>query len=350
MQRRYQKLIEESPSPVVDDALRTRIGEAATAIAREAGYVNAGTVEFLVESGGSFYFMEVNARLQVEHPVTEMVTGFDLVRYQILVALGEPVQLEPSSRGHAIECRLNAEDPLHDFLPGPGVVTRLRRPGGSFVRLDTGIAEGRPVVGNYDSLFGKLIVWAEDRELCRRRMLRALDEIEVEGIPTTIPFHRWALATEEFRTAGAHTKFVEEALAAGRFQAEDAATAPASGPALAPVTGDGDRPIRLAVEVDGRRIPVLLWGEHLPVPPKAPASASALGGGDPSNVTAPMQGTILQVMVQPGQQVASGDVVLILEAMKMENHIAAARNGVVKDVLVGKGDVVDSGTLLVSLE
>ena len=183
---------------MVDDALRTRIGEASTAIAREAGYVNAGTVEFLVEPGGSFYFMEVNARLQVEHPVTEMVTGFDLVRYQILVALGEPVQLEPSSRGHAIECRLNAEDPLHDFLPGPGVVTRLRRPGGSFVRLDTGIAEGRPVVGNYDSLFGKLIVWAEDRELCRRRMLRALEEIQVEGIPTTIPFHRWALQTEEY--------------------------------------------------------------------------------------------------------------------------------------------------------
>jgi acetyl-CoA/propionyl-CoA carboxylase biotin carboxyl carrier protein len=230
-------------------------------------------------------------------------------------------------------------------------------PGGSFVRLDTGLAEGRPVVGNYDSLFGKLIVWAEDRELCRRRMLRALDEIQVEGITTTIPFHRWALRTEEFRTGAVHTKFVEEAFAAGRFQAElaaaDAAAGVAAGGSVAggpAVAADGERPIRLTVEVDGRRIPVLLWGDHLPVPPKPPASASGFGAGDASNVTAPMQGTILQVMVQPGQQVASGDVVLILEAMKMENHIAASRDGVVKDVLVGKGDVVDSGTLLVSLE
>jgi acetyl-CoA/propionyl-CoA carboxylase biotin carboxyl carrier protein len=357
MQRRYQKLIEESPSPVVDDALRARIGEAAVAIAREAGYVNAGTVEFLVEPGGSFYFMEVNARLQVEHPVTEMVTGLDLVRYQILVALGEPVEVTPFLRGHAIECRLNAEDPFHDFQPRPGMVTRLRMPGGSFVRLDTGLAEGRPVVGNYDSLFGKLIVWAEDRELCRRRMLRALDEIEIEGITTTIPFHRWALRTEEFRTGGVHTKFVEEAFANGRFPAElataDADDATAGGGAFtgaSVVAGDGERPIRLTVEVDGRRIPVLLWGDHLPVPPKPPASASGFGASDASNVTAPMQGTILQVMVEPGQQVASGDVVLILEAMKMENHIAAARDGVVKDVLVAGGDVVDRGTLLVALE
>jgi acetyl-CoA/propionyl-CoA carboxylase biotin carboxyl carrier protein len=225
------------------------------------------------------------------------------------------------------------------------MVTRFRPPGGSFVRLDTGLAEGRPVVGNYDSLFGKLIVWAEDRELCRRRMLRALDEIQVEGIPTTIPFHEWALETEEFRTGRVHTKFVEEAFAEGRFHPEHAAAAIGS-----PVPADGDRPISLAVEVDGRRIPVLLWGEHLPVPPKAPASASGFGASDASNVVAPMQGTILQVMVEAGQPVATGDVVLILEAMKMENHIAASRDGVVKDVLVGKGDVVDSGTLLVSLE
>src|SRR5206468_6253452 len=149
MQRRYQKLIEESPSPVVDADLRVRIGDAATSIAREAGYVNAGTVEFLVEPDGSFYFMEVNARLQVEHPVTEMVTGLDLVRWQILVAMGEPVELAPSLRGHSIECRLNAEDPSRDFLPGPGVVTRLDRPGGAFVRLDAGVTAGRDVSGQY---------------------------------------------------------------------------------------------------------------------------------------------------------------------------------------------------------
>src|SRR6266496_2506187 len=196
MQRRYQKLIEEAPSPVVDADLRARIGEAAVGIAHEAGYVNAGTVEFLVEPGGDFYFMEVNARLQVEHPVTEMVSGLDLVRYQILVALGEPIELAPSMRGHSIECRLNAEDPYRDFLPGPGTVTRHRPPGGAFVRLDSGLTEGRSVSGAYDSLFAKLIVWAEDRELARRRMLHALDDVQIEGVPTTIPFHKWALQTE----------------------------------------------------------------------------------------------------------------------------------------------------------
>src|SRR6266498_2837563 len=200
LQRRYQKLVEESPSPVVDEGLRARIGQAAVDIASAGGYLNAGTVEFLVEEDGSFYFIEMNARLQVEHPVTEMVSGLDLVHLQLLVALDEEVEMEPRTRGHAIECRINAEDPYRDFLPGPGLITSYRPPGGPFVRLDSGVAEGRRVVGDYDSLVAKLVVWGEDRENTRRRMLRALDEFVVEGIPTTMPFHRWDLDSVPFRS------------------------------------------------------------------------------------------------------------------------------------------------------
>jgi acetyl-CoA/propionyl-CoA carboxylase biotin carboxyl carrier protein len=344
MQRRYQKLIEESPSPGVDEALRARIGEAAMGIAREAGYVNAGTVEFLVEPDGSFYFMEVNARLQVEHPVTEMVTGLDLVRYQILAAMGEPVELEPSFRGHAIECRLNAEDPAKEFLPGPGLVTKFRRPGGSFVRVDTGIAEGRPVVGNYDSLFAKLIVWAEDRELARRRTILALREMQVEGIPTTIPFHLWALDTPEFREARVHTKFVEEAIAAGTMTL----TEPAGS---ATAATDSGRPAHIVVEVDGHRVPVRVWGEPVRQAPSVPLAAGQSGSAsaDGEVVTAPMQGTILQVLVELGQEVTAGQTVCILEAMKMENHIAAHRDGTVAEVSITKGDVVETGQPMVAI-
>jgi acetyl-CoA/propionyl-CoA carboxylase, biotin carboxylase, biotin carboxyl carrier protein len=344
MQRRYQKLIEESPSPGVDEALRARIGEAAMGIAREAGYVNAGTVEFLVEPDGSFYFMEVNARLQVEHPVTEMVTGLDLVRYQILAAMGEAVELEPSSRGHAIECRLNAEDPAKEFLPGPGLVTKFRRPGGSFVRVDTGIAEGQPVVGNYDSLFAKLIVWAEDRELARRRTIQALGEIEVEGIPTTIPFHLWALDTPEFREGRVHTKFVEEAIAAGTMTL----TEPAGSTTAATDTA---RPVHIVVEVGGHRVPVRVWGEPVRQAPSVPLAAGQSGSAsaDGEVVTAPMQGTILQVLVELGQEVTAGQTVCILEAMKMENHIAAHRDGTVAEVSITKGDVVETGQPMVAI-
>jgi acetyl-CoA/propionyl-CoA carboxylase biotin carboxyl carrier protein len=347
MQRRYQKLIEEAPSPVVDPDLRERIGEAAVGIAREAGYVNAGTVEFLVEPSGSFYFMEVNARLQVEHPVTEMVTGLDLVRYQILVALGERVELAPDMRGHSIECRLNAEDPYRDFLPGPGMVTRHRRPGGPFVRLDSGLTEGRPVVGAYDSLFAKLIVWAEDRELARRRMLHALDDVQVEGVPTTIPFHRWALATDAFRTGTVTTNFVEEALAGGALKP------PAGGdPFIRTPAGPGSRPLRLVVEVDGHRVPVSIVDDGLRTPP-SPAAGSSHGGmatGAGEVVAAQMQGRILDVLVEQGQQVAAGDTVVILEAMKMENHVTATIDGKVTEVAVSKGEVVEIGQALAVIE
>jgi acetyl-CoA/propionyl-CoA carboxylase biotin carboxyl carrier protein len=347
MQRRYQKLIEEAPSPAVDADLRVRIGRAAVGIAREAGYVNAGTVEFLVEPDGEFYFMEVNARLQVEHPVTEMVTGMDLVRYQILVALGEPVEPAAEMRGHSIECRLNAEDPYRDFLPGPGMVTRHRRPGGPFVRLDSGLTEGRPVAGAYDSLFAKLIVWAEDRELARRRMLHALDDVLVEGIPTTIPFHKWALNTKEFRTGNVTTKFVEEALAGGALKPPDGVD-----PFVRTPTAADRHPVELVVEVDGHRVPVTIVDDGLRTPPPAAAASAhgSLADGAGEVIEAQMQGRILQVLVQEGQRVAAGDTVVILEAMKMENHVTATKDGTVTKLAVSTGEVVELGQAIAVIE
>jgi acetyl-CoA/propionyl-CoA carboxylase, biotin carboxylase, biotin carboxyl carrier protein len=347
-QRRYQKLIEESPSPVVDQSLRARIGAAAVAIAEEVGYVNAGTVEFLVDEEGSFFFMEMNTRLQVEHPVTEFVSGLDLVRLQLLVAFGEEVDLTADPRGHAIECRINAEDPARDFLPGPGLVTGLHVPNGPFTRFDTGVTEGRRVVGDYDSMFAKLIVWSDDRDLATDRMLRALDELRVDGVPTTAPFHRWLLRTEEFRRGGVHTKFVEEALAEGRFRPEEHADGQGAGEAA---EAGAARPVRMVVEVDGRRVPVSLWGEGLRRPPRPPASSGAGSASSAAGVVAsPMQGMILDVLVKPGQQIAAGDVVAILEAMKMENQVPAGIEGTVSEVAVSKGDVVEVGQPLVVIE
>ena len=344
LQRRYQKLVEETPSPVVNTSLRVQIGEAALAIAGACGYQNAGTVEFLVDQDGSFYFMEMNTRLQVEHPVTELCDGLDLVRLQLLVAMGERVEVEPEPRGHAIECRINAEDPHRDFLPGPGLITGWQPPGGPFVRLDTGVAEGRRVAGDYDSLFAKLVVWGEDRELARRRMLRALDEFEVEGIPTTLPFHRWVLRTEEYIQATADTRWVERALEAGEFappgepQAEGSASS-------APL-----RPVHLVVEVDGHRVPVKVWGDDVRTAPPAPNAGGSNAQGLAGVIAAPMQGTILDVKVLPGQRVAAGDVVAILEAMKMENHIAATVEGTVSEIAVSRGEVVETGQPLVVIE
>ncbi|MGH2662599.1 MAG: biotin carboxylase N-terminal domain-containing protein [Actinomycetota bacterium] len=343
LQRRYQKLMEESPSPVVDAELRARIGEAALAVTKAAGYVNAGTVEFLVEDDGSFYFLEVNARLQVEHPVTEMVTGLDLVRLQIEVALGEKVDLAPELRGHAIECRVNAEDPSADFMPGPGTVTRLRLPGGPFVRVDAGITEGKTIPGDYDSLFAKLIVWGADREAARRRAIRALDELVVEGVPSTAPFHRWVLDTLAFREASHTTRWVEQALSEGQFPAEQGGSPGAAATPFDPAT--------VVVEVDGRRVPVRVWGDDVPTAPAPPEkSAHTAHGHLADTITAPMQGTILQVMVEEGQEIEAGDVVCILEAMKMENHIASTHDAVVGSVAVAAGDVVELGQVLFVLE
>ena len=345
VQRRHQKLVEETPSPVVDERLRTRMFEAAEALARDAGYVNAGTVECIVDEDGAFYFLEMNTRLQVEHTVTEMVTGYDLVALQVLIAMGERIDhLRPEPRGHAIQCRINAEDPARNFLPGPGRITTYREPSGPFVRVDSGVREGKEIPGQYDSLFAKLVVSAEDRERARRRMLRALDEFVVEGVPTTIPLHRWILGTEEFRRGTHTTTWLERAMrgAGLRPQTDLRPSEPAT---------RGPRPADVLVEVDGRRIPVRIYDERRAVAPRPPA---ALGGRRPEHVhgeiRAEMQGTILKVLVEKGQEIEAGDVICILEAMKMENHIASPRGGVVTELPIKAGQVVQTGQVLAVID
>ncbi|MGH2711315.1 MAG: acetyl/propionyl/methylcrotonyl-CoA carboxylase subunit alpha [Actinomycetota bacterium] len=346
LQRRYQKLVEESPSPIVDSELRSRIGEAALAVAKAAGYVNAGTVEFLLDEDGSFYFLEVNARLQVEHPVTEMVTGLDLVRLQIEVAGGEKVDLSPDLNGHAIECRINAEDPEKNFLPKPGLITALQLPAGPFVRVDAGVTAGREVPREYDSLIAKLVVWGQDRETATRRMLRALEEFVVEGPATTIPFHRWVLQQQAFIDGTHHTRWVESEIEAGRMELPEATKASHASALLAGT----DAVAQVVVEVEGRRIPARVWGAELPTAPRPPESSSTAHGGVAGAVTAPMQGTILKVLVETGQTIEAGDVVCILEAMKMENHIASTSSGKITGVAIKAGDVVEGGQALVTIE
>ncbi|HEX6400632.1 MAG TPA: biotin carboxylase N-terminal domain-containing protein [Actinomycetota bacterium] len=342
VQRRHQKLIEETPSPHFDDGIRERFAEATTALAREAGYVNAGTVECVMDEDGDFYFLEMNTRLQVEHTVTEVVTGMDLVALQIRVALGERITLDPRPRGAAIQCRINAEDPGRNFLPGPGRVTAYREPAGPFVRVDSGITAGREIPGEYDSMFAKLIVGGEDRETARRRALRALDEFVVEGVPTTIPVHRWVLGSKEFRDASHTTTWLERALAGAELPRH---------PDLAATVQTQGRPADILVEVDGRRVPVRIFDERRQLAPRPPAAPDAHGGEHVhGEIRAPMQGTIVKVLVEKGQEVRPGDVICILEAMKMENHIPAPREGEVTDLPIHAGQVVDTGQLLAVID
>ena len=344
IQRRHQKLIEETPSPVVDEDLRARIGEAAIALAKAAGYVNAGTVECIVDDDGGFYFLEMNTRLQVEHTVTEMVTGLDLVALQIAVALGQRVDLASAEpRGHAIQCRINAEDPSRNFLPGPGRVSRYHEPSGPFVRVDSAIREGDEIPPDYDSMFAKLVVSAEDRERARRRMLRALDEFHVEGVPTTIPLHRFILQTREFREGSHTTTWLERALRDAELPGSDwAAATPSEPPGV---------PAELLVELDGRRVPVRIFDRRRARAPRPPSRHEAhVGEHVHSVIAAPMQGTILRVLVEPGQEIRAGEVICILEAMKMENAIPAPREGVVSELPIRAGQVVAAGQTLAVID
>ena len=259
-QRRHQKLIEEAPAPAIPDETRRAMGEAAVKVALACGYVNAGTVEMLFQDG-EFFFLEMNTRLQVEHCVTEEITGLDLVAEQLRVASGEPLSFTQESvehHGHSIECRINAEDPSKNFMPSPGTITRLRVPSGPGVRWDGGYTEGDAISQYYDNLVGKLIVWAPDRDRAIERMLRALDEFEIEGVRTTIPAHKVLLAHDDFRAARHSTKWVEDEVDQSQF------AAPAAAPHRAPAAADGEAAEELVertvpVEVDGRRFSVRVW-------------------------------------------------------------------------------------------
>ncbi|HEX6399349.1 MAG TPA: biotin/lipoyl-containing protein, partial [Actinomycetota bacterium] len=342
VQRRHQKLIEETPSPLFDEKIRERFAEATTTLAREAGYVNAGTVECVMDEDGDFFFLEMNTRLQVEHTVTEMVTGLDLVALQIRVTLGERLALDAAPRGAAIQCRINAEDPGRNFLPGPGRVTRYREPAGPFVRVDSGIEQGREIPGDYDSMFAKLIVSGHDRDTARVRMLRALDEFRVEGVPTTIPVHRWILESKEFRAGRHTTTWLERALADAALPAH---------PDLASSGAPPNRPADILVEVDGRRVPVRIFDERREPAPRPPVTPDAHHGEHVhGEILAPMQGTIVKVLVEKGQEVRPGDVICILEAMKMENHVPSTRDGEVTDLPIHAGQVVETGQVLAVID
>ena len=363
-QRRHQKLIEESPAPDFPDEVRRAMGDAAVDVCRACGYVNAGTVEFLYEDGG-FYFLEMNTRLQVEHPVTELVTGLDLVAWQLRIATGEPLpfgQDDIVRRGHAIEVRINAEDPSGGrFAPSPGVIAAFDAPAGPGVRLDAGYAAGDTVSQYYDNLVAKLVVWAEDRDAARRRMLRALEETHISGIATTIPADIAILLHSDFAEARHSTKWVEECLDLSHVKAE-----PAHSETSAADAGSEELELKeLTAEVDGRRYRLKLWVPSGATVPKSapsarasrsravrprPEAGSARAGSGPDAVTVPMQGTIVKVLVAPGDTVRAGQTVCILEAMKMENAISAERDGVVREVHVAAGDSVGGGDVVVIVE
>jgi acetyl-CoA/propionyl-CoA carboxylase biotin carboxyl carrier protein len=370
VQRRHQKLVEESPAAGLSETTRRAMGEAAVQVAKACGYVNAGTVEMLYqapetpgathEGDGDFYFLEMNTRLQVEHCVTEMVTSLDLVAEQIRIASGEPLSFTQDSverRGHAIEVRINAENATKGFLPSPGTISRLRLPAGPGVRWDGGYDEGDTISQYYDNLVGKLIVWAPDRDRARHRMLRALRELVIGGIHTTVPAHELVLAHPDFASGNHSTNWLENEV--------DLSVLTPSAPAAAPADTEVDEPRTehtVPVEVDGKRFDVKLWLPSVPAaaasgggaaaPKRAPkprAAASAGGGGD-GTVTAPMQGTIVKVLVNAGDTVEAGQALLVLEAMKMENHISAERGGTVAEVRVAAGETVGTGTVLVVIE
>jgi acetyl-CoA/propionyl-CoA carboxylase biotin carboxyl carrier protein len=360
-QRRHQKLVEESPAPAFPDELRYAMGEAAVKVAKAVGYYNAGTVEFIYQDG-EFFFLEMNTRLQVEHPVTEMVTGIDLVEWQVRVASGEALPMTQDEvlaqrRGHAIEIRINAENPAGGrFLPSPGTITRLTAPDGFGTRFDGGYESGDTVSQFYDNLIGKLVVWGRDRQVAIARAVRALEELVVEGVATTIPADLAILRHPDFQAATHSTKWVEETL---DLSGVEAPKAPASAP-----SADGVAPLverSTTVEVDGRRFAVTMWvPEAAPVlataaatPARKPARAASGGGAAAignGEVAVPMQGTIVKVLVEVGSKVEAGQPVVILEAMKMENQIQAEISGTVTKVKVAPGETVGSGDIVVVIE
>ncbi len=378
LQRRHQKVIEEGPSAALSDELREEIGEAARRGVAAAEYTNAGTVEFLVEEepgrdgplgpDTNFYFLEVNTRIQVEHTVTEEITGYDIVKRQIQIAAGEEVDFEQADveiDGHAMEFRINAENAAEDFAPATGgTLETYDPPGGIGVRLDDALKQGDELVTDYDSMIAKLVVWGEDRGECIERSLRALREYEIEGIPTIIPFHRLMLSDEEFVASTHTTKYLDEEIDISRIEEAQKQ--------WGGDTGDGDGSDEetvereFTVEVNGKRFEVELEEHGAPAiptgsvdaggqasPPQPAGGDSGSSGavaGEGETVDAEMQGTILSIEVEEGDDVEAGDVLVVLEAMKMENDIVASQGGTVTEIAVEEEQSVDMGDTLVVLE
>jgi acetyl-CoA/propionyl-CoA carboxylase, biotin carboxylase, biotin carboxyl carrier protein len=350
VQRRHQKLIEESPAPAVDPELRERIGRIGTEAARAVGYRSAGTVEGLLQDG-EYFFLEMNTRVQVEHCVTEMVTGIDIVREQVKIAAGEPLayaQEDVALRGHAIECRINAEDASKNFAPAPGTVGSYREPAGPFVRVDSGAEEGYEVLPLYDPMIAKLIVWDVDRQASTRRMLRALGEFEIGGLKTLVPFHRALLATEQWARGETCRDLVEDR----DWLKQLAFPAPQKAAEEEPEEETVERDY--AVEVSGRKFEVKVIGAPFAPNGAAPTGAARKaprrerksgsgGGGAPGALISPIQGTVLRVAVEQGATVEEGALVCVIEAMKMENEITAPSAGTVEELGVSEGGSVATG-------
>src|SRR3954447_11971138 len=357
VQRRHQKVVEESPAPAVDDEMRDRIGQIGVEAARAVDYVGAGTVEGLLQ-GGEYFFLEMNTRVQVEHCVTEMTTGIDIVREGIRAAAGEElsvVQDDVVLRGHAIECRINAEDASKNFAPAPGQITSYREPAGPGVRVDSGVTAGSEITPMYDPMVAKLIVWDADREQATARMLRALAEYEIGGLKTLIPFHIALLQTEQWANGETCRDLLE---------AKDWLKALAFPSARKPASDDGEAEESVeqtyTVEVSGRKFDVRVIGPPFPgagagangaapAGPRKPQRAQRAdsgGGAGADELVSPLQGNMWKVLVEAGQTVEEGQLVCIIEAMKMENEITAHKAGVVSELSVKEGDAVSSGTTI----
>jgi acetyl-CoA/propionyl-CoA carboxylase biotin carboxyl carrier protein len=363
LQRRHQKLVEEAPAPFLTPEQEQLLVDSSIAILREAGYVGAGTCEFLVARDGTVSFLEVNTRLQVEHPVTEEVTGIDLVREQLRIAAGEPLGYDAvPARGHSLEFRINGEDPAAGFLPSPGRITRLRFPGGPGVRVDSGVVEGDTVSGAFDSMIAKLIVTGATRQQAIERARRALAELEVVGIPTVVPFHRAVLDAPDFAPAdpeqpfSIHTRWIETTFAA---TVAGLAGPPQPAAPAEPEPEPEQLTERVVVEVGGKRIEVVLPAglglasgrtrSGLAARPNRPRRTSGrpmVSAANGTTLASPMQGTIVKVAVADGAEVAEGDLIVVLEAMKMEQPLLAHRAGTVQRLSAGVGASVSAGTAI----
>ncbi|MBK4138845.1 acetyl/propionyl/methylcrotonyl-CoA carboxylase subunit alpha [Corynebacterium macginleyi] len=350
LQRRFQKLVEEAPAPFLSEEQRASIHESAKRICREANYYGAGTVEYLVGADGLISFLEVNTRLQVEHPVSEETTGLDLVREQFKIAQGEKLSLseDPAPRGHAFEFRINGEDAAAGFMPAPGTIVKYSEPAGPGVRVDSGVVQGSVIGGQFDSMLAKLIVWGPDRETALRRSARALSEYQVEGLPTVLPFDRAIVAdpafTAENGSFDVYTKWIEEAWDNQLAPHDDSTDAEAGAPEASQVH---------TVEIDGRRIEVSLpatFGITGARKRKKRKGAGAKASVSGDAVTAPMQGTVIKVNVEEGQEVNEGDIVVVLEAMKMENPVKAHKSGTVTGLAVKAGASTTKGAQLLEIK